>query len=82
MYALLDDLKGRAREGELVPQEYQGGTFSVSSLDMPGIDEFSAVIKSPQTAILVGAGGSRRVVLTPYTWRAPSNRPSRPSRPS
>jgi pyruvate dehydrogenase E2 component (dihydrolipoamide acetyltransferase) len=66
MYALLDDLKGRAREGELVPQEYQGGTFSVGYLDISGIDEFSAVINSPQTAILAVAAGSRRVVLTTY----------------
>jgi hypothetical protein len=41
-------------------------TFSVSNLGMFGIDEFSAVIKSPQTALLAVGGGSRRVVPTPY----------------
>jgi pyruvate dehydrogenase E2 component (dihydrolipoamide acetyltransferase) len=60
------DLAGRARDGKLAPHEYQGGTFSVSNLGMFGIDEFSAVINSPQTAILAVGGGSRRVVPTPY----------------
>jgi len=60
------DLAGRAREGKLKPQEYQGGTFSVSNLGMFGIDEFSAVINPPQAAILAVGGGSRRIVPTPY----------------
>ncbi len=47
-------------------QEYQGGTFSVSSLDISGIDEFSAVINPPQAAILAVGGGSRRIVSTPF----------------
>ncbi|CAJ1953745.1 unnamed protein product [Cylindrotheca closterium] len=60
------DLAGRAREGKLAPEEYQGGTFCVSNLGMFGIDEFSAVINPPQAAILAVGGGSRRVVPTPY----------------
>lgn len=60
------DLAGRARDGKLQPQEYQGGTFCVSNLGMFGIDEFSAVINPPQAAILAVGGGTRRVVPTPY----------------
>eukprot|EP00526_Cylindrotheca_closterium_P011665 CAMPEP_0113608268 /NCGR_PEP_ID=MMETSP0017_2-20120614/3830_1 /TAXON_ID=2856 /ORGANISM="Cylindrotheca closterium" /LENGTH=486 /DNA_ID=CAMNT_0000516933 /DNA_START=54 /DNA_END=1514 /DNA_ORIENTATION=+ /assembly_acc=CAM_ASM_000147 len=60
------DLAGRAREGKLAPDEYQGGTFCVSNLGMFGIDEFSAVINPPQAAILAVGGGTRRVVPTPY----------------
>lgn len=60
------DLAGRARDGKLKPEEYQGGTFCISNLGMFGIDEFSAVINPPQAAILAVGGGSRRVVPTPY----------------
>lgn len=60
------DLAGRAREGKLKPEEYQGGTFCISNLGMFGIDEFSAVINPPQAAILAVGGGSRRIVPTPY----------------
>jgi pyruvate dehydrogenase E2 component (dihydrolipoyllysine-residue acetyltransferase) len=58
------DLAGRAREGKLMPEEYQGGTFSISNLGMFGIKEFSAVINPPQGAILaVGAGEPRPVII-------------------
>lgn len=51
------DLAGRAREGKLKPEEFQGGSFSVSNLGMFGIAAFSAVINPPQACILaVGAG--------------------------
>ncbi len=57
------DLAARAREGKLMPEEYQGGTFSISNLGMFGIDEFIAVINPPQAAILaVGQGGQKPVV--------------------
>jgi pyruvate dehydrogenase E2 component (dihydrolipoamide acetyltransferase) len=57
------DLAARAREGKLKPEEYQGGTFSISNLGMYGIREFAAVINPPQGAILaVGAGEQRAVV--------------------
>jgi pyruvate dehydrogenase E2 component (dihydrolipoamide acetyltransferase) len=56
-------LAGKAREGKLKPEEYQGGTFSVSNLGMYGIKDFAAVINPPQGAILaVGAGEQRPVV--------------------
>jgi pyruvate dehydrogenase E2 component (dihydrolipoamide acetyltransferase) len=59
----MKDLAGRAREGKLKPEEYQGGTFSVSNLGMYGIREFAAVINPPQGAILaVGAGEQRPIV--------------------
>jgi pyruvate dehydrogenase E2 component (dihydrolipoamide acetyltransferase) len=57
------ELAGRARDGKLKPEEYQGGTFSVSNLGMYGIKSFAAVINPPQGAILaVGAGEQRPVV--------------------
>lgn len=59
----MKDLAARARDRKLMPEEYQGGTFSVSNLGMFGIREFSAVINPPQGAILaVGAGEQRPVV--------------------
>jgi pyruvate dehydrogenase E2 component (dihydrolipoamide acetyltransferase) len=59
----MKDLAGRAREGKLKPEEFQGGTFSVSNLGMFGIREFAAIINPPQGCILaVGAGEERAVV--------------------
>ncbi|WP_259779784.1 pyruvate dehydrogenase complex dihydrolipoamide acetyltransferase [Aestuariispira ectoiniformans] len=56
-------LAGKARDGKLQPEEYQGGTFSVSNLGMFGIDQFQAVINPPQACILaVGAGKEKAVV--------------------
>ena len=61
--AEMKDLAARARENKLKPEEYQGGTFSVSNLGMFGIREFAAVINPPQGAILaVGAGEQRPIV--------------------
>ena len=61
------DLAGRARDGKLAPEEYQGGTFCISNLGMFGITEFSAVINPPQAAILAVGGGVKKVVVnTPY----------------
>jgi pyruvate dehydrogenase E2 component (dihydrolipoamide acetyltransferase) len=61
--AEMKDLAARARDGKLKPEEYQGGTFSVSNLGMFGIKEFSAIINPPQGCILaVGAGTQRPVV--------------------
>jgi pyruvate dehydrogenase E2 component (dihydrolipoamide acetyltransferase) len=57
------DLAARARSMKLAPQEFQGGTFSVSNLGMFGIKTFSSIINEPQGAILsVGAGEQRPVV--------------------
>jgi pyruvate dehydrogenase E2 component (dihydrolipoyllysine-residue acetyltransferase) len=46
------DLAGRARDRRLKPEEYTGGTFSVSNLGMLDIDEFTAVINPPEAGIL------------------------------
>jgi pyruvate dehydrogenase E2 component (dihydrolipoyllysine-residue acetyltransferase) len=46
------DLASRARERRLKPEEYTGGTFSVSNLGMLDIDEFTAVINPPEAGIL------------------------------
>ncbi|WP_454724517.1 MULTISPECIES: pyruvate dehydrogenase complex dihydrolipoamide acetyltransferase [Cupriavidus] len=54
--AEITDLAARARASQLRPEEYQGGSFSVSNLGMFGVSEFSAIINPPQAAILaVGA---------------------------
>ncbi|MEP4051903.1 MAG: pyruvate dehydrogenase complex dihydrolipoamide acetyltransferase [Litorimonas sp.] len=59
----MKDLAGRAREKKLKPQEYQGGTFSISNLGMMGIKSFGSIINEPHGMILsVGAGGPRPVV--------------------
>jgi len=57
------DLAGRAREGKLKPEEFQGGSFTVSNLGMFGIKEFAAIINPPQGCILaIGAGVQQPVV--------------------
>lgn len=59
----MKELAARAREGKLKPEEFQGGTFSLSNLGMYGITQFSAIINPPQGCILaVGAGEERPVV--------------------
>ena len=57
------DLAARARDGKLKPQEYQGGTFSISNLGMFGIREFAAVINPPQSCILAVGNGEQRAVV-------------------
>ncbi len=57
------DLAKRARDRKLKPEEFQGGTFSVSNLGMFGIKAFASIINEPQGAIMsVGAGEQRPVV--------------------
>ncbi len=57
------ELVGRAREGRLKPEEYEGGTFSISNLGMYGVREFAAVINPPQACILAVGAGERRPVV-------------------
>ena len=52
----------RARANQLKPEEYQGGTFSVSNLGMMGVDEFIAIINPPEAAILAIGGIAREPV--------------------
>ncbi|MGI4877132.1 MAG: pyruvate dehydrogenase complex dihydrolipoamide acetyltransferase [Janthinobacterium lividum] len=60
----MKDLAARAKEGKLKPEEYSGGTASISNLGMFGTKQFDAVINPPQGMILaVGAGEKRPYVV-------------------
>ena len=60
----MKDLAARAKEGKLQPQEYQGGTASLSNMGMYGIKQFEAVINPPQGMIMaIGAGEKRPYVI-------------------
>ena len=60
----MKSLASKAKDGKLLPEEYIGGSFSISNLGMYGIKEFSAVINPPQGCILaVGSGEKRPVVI-------------------
>ncbi len=48
----MKQLAKKAREGKLQPEEFQGGSFSISNLGMFGIDNFSAIVNPPQSCIL------------------------------
>ncbi len=59
----MKELAEKARSKKLMPNEYQGGSFSISNLGMFGIDNFDAVINPPHGAILaVGAGLKKPIV--------------------
>ncbi|KAF2837166.1 dihydrolipoamide acetyltransferase component of pyruvate dehydrogenase [Patellaria atrata CBS 101060] len=60
----IKDLGKRAREGKLKPEEYQGGTFTISNMGMnPAVERFTAVVNPPQAAIL--AVGTTKKVAVP-----------------
>ena len=62
--AATKDLGKRAKDGKLKPEEYQGGTASISNMGMMGIKHFTAVINPPQATILaIGAGEKRPWVM-------------------
>ena len=66
------DLAARAKSGKLHPDEFTGGSFSISNLGMYGIDDFTAIINPPEAAILaVGAAVEEPVIrngsLTTHT---------------
>jgi pyruvate dehydrogenase complex dihydrolipoamide acetyltransferase long form len=61
------ELAGRARENKLKLDEFQGGSFTISNLGMFGIAEFTAIINSPQVAILAVGGG--RQIINPDTMK-------------
>jgi len=59
----IKELAGKARDGKLMPEEFQGGTFTISNLGMFGVKGFNSIINPPQGGILsVGAGEQRAVV--------------------
>ncbi len=60
----MKDLGARAKEGKLAPEEFQGGTASLSNMGMFGIKQFEAVINPPQGMIMaIGAGEKRPYVV-------------------
>ena len=56
-------LIARARDGKLKPDEFQGGSFSISNMGMYGVREFSAIINPPQGAILAISAADKRAVV-------------------
>jgi pyruvate dehydrogenase E2 component (dihydrolipoamide acetyltransferase) len=54
------DLATRARDGKLQPDEYQGGTITVSNMGMFGIESFTAIINPPQAAIVAVSSIAKR----------------------
>ncbi|HKP27037.1 MAG TPA: pyruvate dehydrogenase complex dihydrolipoamide acetyltransferase [Dongiaceae bacterium] len=61
--AEMKSLAGRAKDGKLKPEDYTGGSFSLSNLGMFGIKDFAAIVNPPQGCIMaVGAGEQRAVV--------------------
>jgi pyruvate dehydrogenase E2 component (dihydrolipoamide acetyltransferase) len=64
--SLSNEAKGlveRARAGKLKPEEFQGGSFSISNMGMYGVRDFAAIINPPQAAILAVAAGEQRPVV-------------------
>jgi pyruvate dehydrogenase E2 component (dihydrolipoamide acetyltransferase) len=61
--AEMKSLAERGKAGKLMPEEYQGGAFSLSNLGMFGIKEFAAVINPPQGSILAVGKGEQRAVV-------------------
>lgn len=53
----------KAKAGTLAPDEFQGGTFSISNLGMFGVKQFDAIINPPQGAILAVGSGEQRMVV-------------------
>jgi pyruvate dehydrogenase E2 component (dihydrolipoamide acetyltransferase) len=56
-------LVAKAKAGKLAPEEFQGGTFTLSNLGMFGVDTFTAIINPPQAAILAVGGTSSELYL-------------------
>jgi pyruvate dehydrogenase E2 component (dihydrolipoamide acetyltransferase) len=57
-------LISRARLGKLKPEEFQGGTFSISNMGMYGVKDFAAIVNPPQAAILAIAAGRKQPVVS------------------
>lgn len=60
----MKSLAHRAKEGKLKPEEFQGGSFSISNLGMYGIQQFSAIINPPQAGILAVGAGEKKPTVT------------------
>jgi pyruvate dehydrogenase E2 component (dihydrolipoamide acetyltransferase) len=59
----MKDLGKRAKDRKLKPEEYQGGTTSVSNMGMMGVKDFAAVINPPHATILAVGAGEQRVIV-------------------
>ena len=71
--AQVKDLGKRARDGKLKPEEYQGGTFTISNMGMnPAVERFTAVINPPQAGILA-VGTTRKVAIPSFTEEGQSS---------
>lgn len=57
------ELAGRAKDKKLTPEDYEGGTFSISNLGMYGVNEFNAIINTPQACILAVSGVVKEPVV-------------------
>ncbi|CAN8077146.1 unnamed protein product [Agarophyton chilense] len=55
-------LAAKARENALAPEEFMGGTFTISNLGMFGVSSFSAIVNPPQAAILAVGNSAKKVV--------------------
>lgn len=62
--AEMQALTAKARDGALVAEDIEGGTFSISNLGMFGVQQFDAIINPPQGAILAVGAASRRRLFT------------------
>jgi pyruvate dehydrogenase E2 component (dihydrolipoamide acetyltransferase) len=70
------ELGARAKAGKLQPEEYTGGTFTVSNLGMVGVEKFSAIINPPQAAILAVGTVVKKPVLAANGAVVPGERMS------
>ena len=59
----IKELVEKAKNGNLSPNEYSGGTFSISNLGMYGIKNFTAIINPPQSAILAVGSGQKLPIV-------------------
>jgi pyruvate dehydrogenase E2 component (dihydrolipoamide acetyltransferase) len=59
----IKELAGRAKAKKLQPEEYTGGTFSISNLGMFGIEQFTAIINPPEAGIIAVGGASEKAVV-------------------
>ncbi len=61
----LQELIGKARDGKLKPEEYTGATFTISNLGSFGVEEFTAIINPPGSAILALGATKQTPVVKP-----------------
>lgn len=61
--AEVKELAEKAKAGKLKPEEFTGGTFTISNLGMFGVTQFAAIVNPPQAAILAVGGAEKRVVV-------------------